>query len=186
MLQDNWEDEEEEEEEEEKKDEEKQEAKQVKVNPKKSLKEKIAEKERLKKEQDEEKERERIDSMTPEEKLAEKLRIQKVQEESDLRAAMETFGVTEKFGIDGMNPTNKAELTEFCEALSKKISQFKDLDDYTGFLEDLIRNVSVSCKSNRTKHSGKSKRSCLFCYSQYHQSICRRLRNLWTTCTQKK
>lgn len=117
----------------------------MKTKPKKTLAEKIAEKERLKKQQQEEKERERYENMTSEEKLAEKLRLQKIQEESDLIAAMDTFGVTEKFGIDGMNPTNKTELAEFGDALNKKISQFKHLDDYPGFLEDLVRNVCGSC-----------------------------------------
>lgn len=85
--------------------------------------------------------------MTTEEKLAEKLRLQKIQEEADLRAAMDTFGVSaDKTGLDGFNPTNKIELTEFSDALSKKISQFKHLDDYPGFLEELVRNLCVSCK----------------------------------------
>lgn len=85
--------------------------------------------------------------MTPEESLAEKLRLQKIQEEADLRAAMDTFGVSaDKTGIDAFNPTNKTELTEFGDALSKKISQFKHLDDYPGFLEVLVRDVCVTCK----------------------------------------
>lgn len=85
--------------------------------------------------------------MTTEEKLAEKLRLQKIQEEADLRAAMDTFGVSaDKTGLDGFNPTNKIELAEFSDALSKKISQFKHLDDYPGFLEELVRNLCVSCK----------------------------------------
>lgn len=85
--------------------------------------------------------------MTPEEKLAEKLRLQKIQEEADLRAAMDTFGVTaDKSGLDAFNPTNKIELAEFTDALSKKISQYKHLEDYPGFLEELVRNLCVTCK----------------------------------------
>lgn len=84
--------------------------------------------------------------MTPEEKQAEKLRLQKIQEESDLRAAMDTFGVNDKSGIDGFNPTNKAELTEFSDAISKKVSHFKHLEDFPGFLEELVRNLCVNCK----------------------------------------
>lgn len=86
--------------------------------------------------------------MTPEEKLAEKLRLQKIQEEADLRAAMDTFGVsaTDKTGLDAFNPTNKTELAEFTDALSKKISQYKHLDDYPGFLEELVRNLCVTCE----------------------------------------
>lgn len=101
----------------------------------------------MKQEELEAKAREREANMTPEEKLAEKLRLQKVQEESDLRAAMDTFGVvSDKTGIDGMQPTNKTELTELSEAISKKVSQFKHLEDFPGFLEELVRSVCVNCE----------------------------------------
>lgn len=94
----------------------------------------------------EEKQREREANMTPEERLAEKLRLQKIQEEADLRAAMDTFGVSDKSGIDALNPTNKTELTELAEAISKKVNQYKQLEDFPGFLEELVRNVCVSRK----------------------------------------
>jgi len=142
-VKDSWEDEDEEADEE-KKDDEKleQEAKGVKVKPKKSLREKIAEKERLKEEEEEAKAREREESMTPEERLAEKLRIQKIQEESDMRAAMDTFGIVpEKTGIDAINPTNRAELTELCDAISKKVNQYTKIEDFPVFLEELVRGV---------------------------------------------
>lgn len=90
--------------------------------------------------------------MTPEEKLAEKLRLQKIQEEADLRAAMDTFGVTERPAvgptgdIDSLNPTNKLELAELSEAISKKVSQFKHLEDFPTFVEELVRSVCVNCK----------------------------------------
>lgn len=84
--------------------------------------------------------------MTPEEKLAEKLRVQKIQEEADLIAAMDTFGITDKTGIDAINPTNKTELAELSEAISKKVSQYKHLEDFPGFLEELVRTVCVNCK----------------------------------------
>lgn len=99
----------------------------------------------MKQEELEAKQREREANMTPEEKLAEKLRIQKIQEEADLRAAMDTFGITAE-GIDGLNPTNKAELNEFAEAIGKKVSQFKNLEDFPGFIEELVRNVCVTRK----------------------------------------
>lgn len=97
----------------------------------------------MKQEQEEAKAREREANMTPEEKLAEKLRLQKIQEESDLRTAMDTFGVTE---IDAAQPKTKAELTELADAISKKVSQFKHLSDFPGFLEELVRNVCANCK----------------------------------------
>lgn len=90
--------------------------------------------------------REREANMTPEEKLAEKLRLQKIQEEADLRAAMDTFGITEKSGIDALQPKNKTELTELADAISKKVSQYKHLVDFPGFLEELVRNVCANCK----------------------------------------
>jgi len=135
--------------EEEKKDEEKVEIKMVKAKPKKSLAEKIAEKERAKQEEEEAKLAQREAELTPEQKLAEKLQLQKIQEEADLRAAMDTFGVAEKdrCGIDLMNPTNKAELSEFCEALSKKVGQYKQLPDFPQFVEDLVRGLCINLTS---------------------------------------
>lgn len=86
--------------------------------------------------------------MTPEEALAEKLRLQKIQEEADFNAAMDTFGVTDRLtGIDAMLPTNKAEFTELAEAISKKVAQFKNDNEFSGFIEELIRNVCVNCKN---------------------------------------
>lgn len=103
---------------------------------------------RLKELEAEEKERERIASMTPEEKLAEKLRIQKIQEEADLRVAMDTFGVVERTGngIDGLHPTNRAGLTELADAINQKVTLYKDLDDFAGFLEELTRSICSSRK----------------------------------------
>lgn len=101
----------------------------------------------MKQEELEAKEREREENMTPEEKLAEKLRLQKIQEEADLIAAMDTFGVSEKAsGFDALNPSNKAELAELSEAISKKVNQFKHLEDFPGFLEELVRSVCANCK----------------------------------------
>lgn len=100
----------------------------------------------MKQEKEEEMAREREANMTPEEKLAEKLRLQKIQEEADFRAAMDTFGITEKSGIDGLQPKNKTELTELADAISKKVSQYKHLVDFPGFLEELVRNVCANCK----------------------------------------
>lgn len=84
--------------------------------------------------------------MTPEEKLAEKLRIQKIQEESDLRAAMDTFGVVDKSSIDVFHPTTRSELMELGDAISKKVNLYTKVDDFPGFLEELVRNVCVNCE----------------------------------------
>lgn len=92
--------------------------------------------------------RERDENQTAEDQLAEKLRLQKVQEEADLRAAMDTFGVIDKerTGIDAMNPTTKTEFTEFADALSKKIGQYKSSDEFIGFVEKLVQDVCLNCE----------------------------------------
>lgn len=102
---------------------------------------------RLKQEEDEARIAQREAELSPEQKIAEKLRLQKIQEEADLRAAMDTFGIADKdrCGIDLMNPTNKAELSEFSDTLSKKISQYKQLTDFPQFIEDLVRGICSSC-----------------------------------------
>lgn len=61
---------------------------------------------------------------TAEEDLEEKVRQQRLQEESDLALAMETFGVKHKL-IDTMEPKSEEEFTEFQEALTTKIANFK-------------------------------------------------------------
>ena len=85
--------------------------------------------------------------MTAEQKLAEKLRIQKLQEESDLKAALDTFDVGVPLnGLDAMNPTTKEDFIEFADALSKKISSFKQDPEFMNFLEDLTTKLLAPCK----------------------------------------
>lgn len=89
--------------------------------------------------------------MSDEDKLAEKLRLQRVQEEADLLVAMDTFGVTDSDlrgagAIDGAQPTNKEELDAFKEELAKKITQFKLVPGYAGFIEDLVQSLCVTRK----------------------------------------
>lgn len=89
--------------------------------------------------------------MSDEDKLAEKLRLQRVQEEADLLVAMDTFGVTDSDlrgagAIDGAQPTNKEELDAFKEELAKKITQFKLVSGYAGFIEDLVQSLCVTRK----------------------------------------
>lgn len=136
-VKESWEDEDE------KKDEEKVPIKTVpvKTKPIKALKTKLSEQENLA-EKEEEK---RFENMTAEEKLAEKLRIQKIQEESDLKSALETFGVSNVgSGLDAFNPQSKEEFKEFGEALSWKLSQYKDSPHFPQFVEDLVRSICVN------------------------------------------
>lgn len=83
-------------------------------------------------------------NMTPEEK---KLLQQKLQEEADLEVAKEMLGVDEdEDSIDRMNPKSKEDFAVFEQALQKKIQSFSKSDHYSDFVEELIRNLSVTCK----------------------------------------
>lgn len=91
--------------------------------------------------------------MTPEQRLAERHRIQKLQEENDLKLALETFGLggdatTGGAGIDSRNPQTPEEFSEFAEAISKKVLQFKLRDEFSNFTEELVRNICASSKLN--------------------------------------
>lgn len=91
------------------------------------------------------------EDMTPAERLAEKLRLQKLQEEADLLTALDTLGLTTEkstpaTGIDGMSPTSKAEFSELSDAISKKVSTFKNSEEFPGFLEELVQSVCANCK----------------------------------------
>jgi len=85
-------------------------------------------------------------NMTPEEK---KLLQQKLQEEADLEVAKEMLGVDEsdEDSIDRMNPKSKEDFIVFEQALQKKIQSFSKSDHYSDFIEELIRNLSVTRKS---------------------------------------
>uniref|UniRef100_A0AAG5DAF4 Eukaryotic translation initiation factor 3 subunit J n=1 Tax=Anopheles atroparvus TaxID=41427 RepID=A0AAG5DAF4_ANOAO len=150
-VKESWEDEEEEEE---KKDESKGENSPAKnAKPKKTAQQKLLEKEKLKKENDERlrREEEAEASLTPEQRLAEKRRLQKIQEENDLKTAMETLGITalpNSGGIDGMHPTTKEEFVELADAISKKLSNYRESTEYQGFLEDLLLKLFASLSSN--------------------------------------
>lgn len=149
---------------------------------------------RLRQEEEERKAAEREANMTPEEKLAEKLRLQKIQEEADLRAAMDTFGVTDKTGIDALQPKTKTELSELADAISKKVSQYKHLVDFPGFLEELVRNVCANCEYLNGFIALLLLKPLSFINSlhffsvlllQWARVICRKSRKPSTICTQK-
>lgn len=93
----------------------------------------------------EEKRRKEIDEdekLTPEEKI----RLQKLQEEEYTRAALDTLGLTSTSSIDSFNPKTKEDFTEFSEAIVKKLSQFKNKDEYVPFLDELVRNLLAGCE----------------------------------------
>lgn len=85
-------------------------------------------------------------NMTPEEK---KILQQKLQEEADFEVTKDMMGVDEGDEdsiIDRMNPKSKEDFSVFEQALQKKIQSFSKSDHYSDFIEDLIRNLSVTCK----------------------------------------
>lgn len=95
-------------------------------------------------------EEEHFKNMTPEERAAEKKRLQKLQEEADLKLAMDTLGVTANASvegsIDGMVPTNKAEFTTLAQLISNRVCLFREMDEFPGFAEELVKNISLHCE----------------------------------------
>ncbi|CAH1720808.1 hypothetical protein AGLY_006546 [Aphis glycines] len=119
---------------------------------KSKLEQKIAERERKQKIENEKMRRKFLEAeensnMTPEEK---KLLQQKLQEEADLEVAKEMLGVDEndEDSIDRMNPKSKEDFVVFEQALQKKIQSFSKSDHYSDFIEELIRNLSVTLSMN--------------------------------------
>nr|BAH70695.1 ACYPI001822 [Acyrthosiphon pisum] len=119
---------------------------------KSKLEQKIAERERKQKIENEKMRRKFLEAeensnMTPEEK---KLLQQKLQEEADLEVAKEMLGVDEsdEDSIDRMNPKSKEDFIVFEQALQKKIQSFSKSDHYSDFIEELIRNLSVTLSMN--------------------------------------
>ncbi|KAF5269812.1 hypothetical protein FQR65_LT05858 [Abscondita terminalis] len=138
-VKDNWEDEEEEKE---KKIEESV-AVEVKQKSKKKLQDIIAEKERAKREELEQQLKEKEEEDISQE---EQLRRQK---ESDLNLALETTfgGGNKNFGIDGTQLTNKDEIQELAENLTKNVQQLAKNEDYPIFVESLVRGVCATLNS---------------------------------------
>ncbi|KAH6937973.1 hypothetical protein HPB50_005810 [Hyalomma asiaticum] len=157
-FQDNWDDE----------DEEKEatppaEATAVAPKKKKPLSQIIQEKEERRRREAEEKrarEEQQRAALTPEEEQAEKLRRQRMQEEADLQLAKEAFGLTESDGIDSLQPVTRDDFDNLRKALAAKLTACERSPHYMGFLDDLLRDLSLNtgelCESgNRCcQHSG--------------------------------
>ncbi|XP_050423269.1 eukaryotic translation initiation factor 3 subunit J [Adelges cooleyi] len=119
---------------------------------KSKLEQKIAERERRQKIENDKIRRKFLEAeensnMTPEEK---KLLQQKLQEEADLEVAKEMLGVDEgdEDSIDRMQPKSKEDFALFEQALQKKIQSVSKSEHYSEFIEELIRNLSVSLSMN--------------------------------------
>lgn len=72
--------------------------------------------------------------------------MQQLQEEEYTRAALDTLGLTSNASIDAFNPNTKEEFTELSDAISKKLSQYKNNDEYVTFLDELVRNLLCGCE----------------------------------------
>ncbi|XP_037083491.1 eukaryotic translation initiation factor 3 subunit J-like [Pollicipes pollicipes] len=113
-----------------------------------TLAERIAEKEEKRREDLERRKREEEEAakkLTPEERLAEKARALKMQEDADLEVAMETFGVSKSdlpsdSPLDA-TPTDKESFEAYRTALVEKLRSLESSVLYTGFLEELVRDL---------------------------------------------
>lgn len=102
----------------------------------------------------EEKRRKEIDedvTLTPEEKL----RLKKLEEEEYTRTALETLGITSSASIDSADPRTKEEFTELSDAICKKLSNYKNKEEYVPFLDELVRSLLAGCKLIKNHFSSK-------------------------------
>lgn len=96
--------------------------------------------------QEEAKQREREENISPDETLSEKLESQQVPDDCTMNTAQDAIEMSAKICIDAMHATNKAEFNELAEVISRKVHQYKHLDDFPIFIEELIRTVCSICK----------------------------------------
>lgn len=151
---DNWDDE----------DEEKEatppaEATAVAPKKKKPLSQIIQEKEERRRREAEEKrarEEQQRAALTPEEEQAEKLRRQRMQEEADLQLAKEAFGLTESDGIDSLQPVTRDDFDNLRKALAAKLTACERSPHYMGFLDDLLRDLSLNMEPEDVKRLSSS------------------------------
>lgn len=128
------------------------------IKKKKSLAERIAEKEAKRREDLERRRREEEEAqqnLSPEEQLAAKARALKMQEDADLEVAMETFGVSKddlssSSPLDA-RPSTKAEFDTYRTALVEKMRSFESAASYSGFLEELVRDLCWNLDSDDVK-----------------------------------
>ncbi|XP_037562693.1 eukaryotic translation initiation factor 3 subunit J isoform X2 [Dermacentor silvarum] len=155
-VKDNWDDEEEE-----KEATPPAEASSTLVAPKKKkpLSQIIQEKEERRRREAEEKrarEEQQRAALTPEEEQAEKLRRQRMQEEADLQLAKEAFGLTESDGIDNLQPVTRDDFDNLRKALAAKLTACERSPHYVGFLDDLLRDLSLNMESEDVKRLSSS------------------------------
>lgn len=105
----------------------------------------------------EEKRRKEIDddvTLTAEEKL----RLKQLEEEEYTRTALDTLGLTSSASIDNFKPKTKEDFAELSEAICKKLSNYKENDEYVPFLDELVRSLLAGCELIKISKNIK----CLF------------------------
>ncbi|KAL3181404.1 hypothetical protein MRX96_036956 [Rhipicephalus microplus] len=126
---------------------------------KKPLSQIIQEKEERRRREAEEKrarEEQQRAALTPEEEQAEKLRRQRMQEEADLQLAKEAFGLTESDGIDSLQPVTRDDFDNLRKALATKLTACERSPHYMGFLDDLLRDLSLNMEPEDVKRLSSS------------------------------
>ncbi|CAH1795756.1 unnamed protein product, partial [Owenia fusiformis] len=131
----------------------------IQVKKKKPLKERIAEKEeQARKAAEEKRKNEEMAKrkLNPEEMAAEKLRLKRQMEEEDLKIAVETLGISNDelkglSSIDAMQPTTVEEFNTFKNKIVEKFNTLERSIHYHGFLDDLIRDVTVTLDADEVK-----------------------------------
>lgn len=95
-------------------------------------------------------------TLTPEEERAERLRQQRMQEEADLQLAKEAFGLAESDGIDSAQPVTKEDFDNLRKALAAKLTACERSAHYMGFLDDLLRDLSLNMEPEDVKRLSSS------------------------------
>ncbi|XP_077556091.1 eukaryotic translation initiation factor 3 subunit j [Haemaphysalis longicornis] len=95
-------------------------------------------------------------TLTPEEERAERLRQQRMQEEADLQLAKEAFGLAESDGIDSAQPVTKDDFDNLRKALAAKLTACERSAHYMGFLDDLLRDLSLNMEPEDVKRLSSS------------------------------
>jgi translation initiation factor 3 subunit J len=73
--------------------------------------------------------------------------LKKLEEEEYTRTALATLGLTSSASIDSSDPKTKEDFTELSEAIVKKLSNYKNNDEYVPFLDELVRSLLAGLSS---------------------------------------
>lgn len=79
-----------------------------------------------------------------------------MQEEADLQLAKEAFGLTESDGIDSLQPVTRDDFDNLRKALATKLTACERSPHYMGFLDDLLRDLSLNMEPEDVKRLSSS------------------------------